>query len=226
MTLNARTAVYTVGGIALIAILVLVGIVTFPGLVGGDDTYIVMSDSMSPTIESGDVVITKSVPPDEIESGDVVTLHPDDDDAAGGYVTHRVVDVREEDGERYLQTKGDANEDADAGYVPAEFARGKLHLHVPYAGHLLLFARSSLGLLSFVILPGLFLVASGSWQLLREFGYAPAGDSVLESLLGPDDVDPPELESASDDQPALESSTDEVPELESVDDATDPEGDQ
>ncbi|MFC4541922.1 signal peptidase I [Halosolutus amylolyticus] len=208
--MNRTTVWYAAAGTVLAALFVFVGLVTFPGLVGGDDVYIVTSDSMQPTIESGDVIITQEVDPDAIESGDVVTFQ-DGSGTDGGTLTHRVVEVREENGERYFRTKGDANEDPDEGYVPAEYAQGTLHVHVPYLGYLLLFARSSLGLFALVIAPGLFLVASGSWQLLREFGYAPTVDRVLEGILGPDGSD--------DDQPAIEGESIETPALESADDA-------
>lgn len=184
MGLNARTGLAVVAGVVIVALLVLVGIVAVPGLVGGDDAYIVTSGSMSPTIEAGDVIVTQDVSPEEIERGDVVTFH-DGSSADTGYVTHRVVDVVEEDGDRYFELQGDANEEPDEGLVPAEYAQGDLHLHVPYLGYLLLFARSSLGLFVLVIGPGLVLVGSGSLQLLRELGYAPERGRVLESMLGP-----------------------------------------
>lgn len=183
----SKTLVWTAGFSILLLAFLLVGIVVAPGLVGGDDTFIVTSDSMSPTIESGDVIVTREVSPEEIESGDVVTFH-DGSESNRGYVTHRVVDVVEEDGERYFQLQGDANDQPDEGLVPGENARGTLHLHVPYLGYLLLFARSDLGLFSFVILPGLVLVASGSWQLLDELGYTPDSERAPTTLFGSDET--------------------------------------
>ncbi|WP_160047000.1 signal peptidase I [Natrialba sp. INN-245] len=159
----------TIGTVTvLVVFLALVGMVAAPGLVGGDDAFIVTSDSMSPTLEAGDVVVTRAVPADQIESGDIVTVHDGSDDDTG-YVTHRVVDVREVEGERALELQGDANEEPDEGLVPDEYVTGTLHLHVPYLGHVLLFARSGPGLFTLVIAPGLLLLASGSLQLLREF---------------------------------------------------------
>lgn len=190
MTLTWKNVGYGALGVVVIALLVLVGIVAFPGLVGGDDAFIVTSGSMSPTLEPGDVVVTQDVDPEEIETGDVVTFH-DGSGADTGFVTHRVVDVVEEEGELYFQLQGDANDEPDEGLVPAEYAHGERHLDIPYLGHLLIFARSSLGLFVLVLAPGIALMASGSWQLLREFGYFT------------DEEEPPELE-AVDDPPALE----------------------
>ncbi|MXV63831.1 signal peptidase I [Natronorubrum sp. JWXQ-INN-674] len=209
---TVKTGLAVIAGAVVLALLLLVGLVAVPGLVGGDDAFVVTSGSMSPTIEAGDVIITQDVDPEEIESGDIVTFH-DGSEANTGYVTHRVVDVVEENGERYFELQGDANDEPDEGLVPAEYAQGDLHLHVPYFGYLLLFARSSLGLFVLVIGPGLVLVGSGSWQLLREFGYAPASGSLVEAILGPGyaedggDSEPPALEGQVE-PPALEPAED------------------
>ncbi|MDS0475078.1 signal peptidase I [Natrinema sp. 1APR25-10V2] len=184
---NARSVVYGVGGVLLLTMLVLVAVVTFPGVVGGDDAYIVTSDSMQPTISSGDVVVTTEVPADQIETGDVVTFHAGDDPDRG-YITHRVIETREENGQLYFKTKGDANEDPDQGYVPASATAGVQHLHIPYLGYLLLFARSPLGLVALVVLPGVVLIASGCRQLLREFGYASVTGRVLDAILGSEET--------------------------------------
>lgn len=178
---------YAAVGIVLVTLLVLVAVVAFPGLVGGSETFVVTSGSMSPTIEAGDVIVTREVAPAEIETGDVITF-TDGSGTDTGYVTHRVVDVVEEDDERYFQLQGDANDEPDEGLAPADYVQGELHLHLPYLGHLLLFARSTLGLALLVFLPGFALVVAGSWQVLSELGFVPDGDHVLESLLGPDEA--------------------------------------
>jgi len=182
MKVIARTTLYVASAILLTTLLVFVAIVTFPGIAGGDAAYIVTSDSMSPTIEAGDVVITRDVSSETIKTGDVVTFH-DESRPESESVTHRVVEIREEDDGRYFRTKGDANEAADDGLVPAEYAQGKLHLHIPSLGYLLLFARSSVGLVVLVIAPGLVLVGSGGWQLLREFGSAPCLADVHKAIV-------------------------------------------
>jgi len=207
---GVKTGLSVLIGGGLLILLLLVSIIAMPGLVGGDDTYIVTSGSMSPTIDPGDVIVTQDVSSDEIETGDVVTFH-DGSSADSGYITHRVVDIVDEDGERYFELQGDANDNPDEGLVPAEYAQGDLHWHIPYLGYLLLFARSSLGLLVLVIGPGLALVASGGWQLLREFG----------SL---SDDEPPDLE-VDEEPPALEPADETVVEDDTDERTSDPNAD-
>ena len=184
MTSKAKSVFVSLCAVLLIGLAMLIAVVAFPTIVGGNGAYIVTSDSMNPTIESGDVIVTKDVDPDEVESGDVVTFS-DGTGADAGYVTHRVVDVVEEDGERYLQLQGDANDEPDEGYVPVEYARGEHHLTIPLLGYALVFARSSLGLVMLVVLPGLALVASGSLQFLRGLGYDLSVERVFERMVRP-----------------------------------------
>lgn len=162
-----KVAGYVGGGLVFAVAIGVIAVVAVPELAGGDDAYIVTSDSMTPAIDSGDVVVTRDVPETAIETGDVVTV-TDGSGGQEGYVTHRVVDIIEEDGDRYLQLQGDANDQPDEGLVPVEYVQGTLHQHIPLVGYLLLFARSTLGLAVLVILPGLALVAAGSRQLLAE----------------------------------------------------------
>lgn len=75
------------------------------------DISYVSSDSMEPTLQTGDGYVL--VPAGQIQEGDIVTYRSPED---GELVTHRVVDVDSEG----LTTKGDANEVTDqaAGAPP------------------------------------------------------------------------------------------------------------
>ncbi|WP_254864744.1 signal peptidase I [Halovivax gelatinilyticus] len=156
------------GAGVVVAVLVgLVAIVAFPGLVGGDAAFFVTSGSMSPSIDSGDVLIVSESSPADVEVGDVVTVQTGDEPNPG-YVTHRVVDVEVVDGEYYFQIQGDANPEPDPGYATADDVVGTSHLQIPYVGSLLVFARSGIGIAVLVVLPGLALLTSGCLALVRE----------------------------------------------------------
>lgn len=126
-----------------------VGLTLVPGVVGGDHTFVVLTGSMAPAIAVGDIVVVERVDPAAIAVGDVVTFLPADDALP---VTHRVVAVTEtEAGERLFATKGDANEVADADPVPASSLYGRVRLVVPALGHVLLFGRTTVGLVTLVL---------------------------------------------------------------------------
>ncbi|MFC7142568.1 signal peptidase I [Halosimplex aquaticum] len=149
-------------GVTVVALFVSAAI---PQVVGADASYVVRSDSMSPSIEAGSVVYVSSVPAAEISTGDVITFR---NGAAGDQrVTHRVVGVVEEGGERRFRTKGDANDQADPELVPSQAVIGRVGFHVPLLGYAITFAQTDLGLALLVIVPAVLLAVTELWDLAR-----------------------------------------------------------
>ena len=140
----------------------------------------VLSGSMSPSIRTGDLVITRPLPAEEIKAGDIITFFSPLD---GKPVTHRVVRliVREEGGERgiFFRTKGDANEDEDPFIVPSCNVIGKVVFHLPLLGYFLMFLKSRIGFLLLIAIPGAVIIATemrNLWRYLseeEELGRAP-----------------------------------------------------
>lgn len=86
----------------------------------GYKTFIITSGSMEPTISVGDVIIVKEVSQENIEIGDIITF------SEGEYqVTHKIIDILNEDGQNVYQTKGDANNTKDKEPVKYENIEGK-----------------------------------------------------------------------------------------------------
>ncbi|MFB6143458.1 MAG: signal peptidase I [Halorientalis sp.] len=154
-------------GLVVLAAVVIAGLFLAPGAVGAEASYVVLSDSMSPTIEAGDVVVVRPTDPAAIEEGDIITFSAA---RQGGpdRVTHRVVAVRETAEGRVFRTKGDANEEPDPEPVPAEAVVGTVWVTIPLVGHLLVFAGTDLGILAFVVVPAVMLVINEVYTMLRE----------------------------------------------------------
>jgi signal peptidase I len=91
-------------GIALIGLVVVWSSV---GLLGFTPSVIV-SGSMSPTLNPGDIAIIISAPPQKIKIGDIIQYY-----AADMTVIHRVIDTYRAGGTRWFITKGDANTEPD-----------------------------------------------------------------------------------------------------------------
>ena len=163
---KASAATRVLLGFALIITLCAVVVVAVPQVIGADESYVVTSDSMSPEIEGGDVVIVTERSPDQIEAGDVITFAPPGDDDRR--TTHRVVEVQEEDGERQFVTQGDANDNPDPQPVPSDRVIGEVTLTIPYFGRFVAFAQTTIGIISLVILPGLALIGTEIWELKKE----------------------------------------------------------
>ncbi len=78
----------------------------------------VQSDSMVPTFESGDLIISKVVDENtELKVNDVITF-PTKINGEDALNTHRIIDIQTTDGFVFYTTKGDNNEIADNDLVP------------------------------------------------------------------------------------------------------------
>ena len=120
---------------------------------GGTLPLIVLTDSMYPDIKSGDLIICKTVDAEDVEVGDVISFY---DPAGNGtsVVTHKVVEVINEDGKLSFRTRGINNNTDDRLAVPADKLIAEYTgIRIPGAGNLAIFMQSTAGLLVCVILP-------------------------------------------------------------------------
>ena len=125
----------------------------------GLHTYTVRSGSMTPTIETGDLVVSRSISPMEAGIGDIVTFK--DPEGSGRLISHRVRAVRERDGRSYFVTRGDDNNAVERWNVPDSGTIGEIVYRVPKLGYLLGRAESGPGKIVVVVLPALILLALG-----------------------------------------------------------------
>ncbi|MDD1748081.1 MAG: signal peptidase I [Methanomassiliicoccales archaeon] len=103
----------------------------------------VLSGSMNPTLETGDMVVVTSVEPSELKVGDIIVFNSP---IASGLVCHRIIDVKQ-DSELVFQTKGDNNEDPDPYLVPSANVVGKVQADIPSMGYVIQYLRGPFGLL-------------------------------------------------------------------------------
>ena len=75
----------------------------------------IASDSMNPVYYRGDAIIYEKVSIDELQKNDILVFEYNN-----SVVTHRIINIIEEDGQKYFQTKGDNNEQADMNLVSME----------------------------------------------------------------------------------------------------------
>lgn len=92
----------------------------------GYKSYIIKTNSMEPTININDVIITKKVEKDEIKTGDVITFMQN-----GEVITHRITQI---DANGEYTTKGDNNNIEDTFKIDYENIEGKHVLTIPYLG--------------------------------------------------------------------------------------------
>lgn len=115
---------------------------------------VIPSNSMSPTLNMGDLVLIKGADPASLKVGDIIVFDvpPPYDRYTPSPVIHRVVDVRIEEGRLSFKTKGDSLSTEDPWSLPAERIRGMYSFKISFLGFPLLFMRTPLGLILSAIL--------------------------------------------------------------------------
>jgi len=148
-------------GAFIIFILLLLSFVILPIMQGSMHFLIVLSGSMAPEANPGDVVVSTYTNPEEIQINDIITFTYSNDPE--NCITHRVINITNEG----FQTKGDANEDPDQRIVQSSEVIGKVGLVIPYIGHLPHFAKSPLGFITLIIIPGVLIIVGEVWNIAR-----------------------------------------------------------
>jgi signal peptidase len=107
----AHLSRWTVRLVMLLAVVVFAGLALGPHVLGYR-TMTMLTGSMSPDIDPGDVIVVTPLPISEVEAGMVISYHIPIDDHR--LVSHRVLSVETSpDGAVTVQTKGDANDAPD-----------------------------------------------------------------------------------------------------------------
>ena len=147
--------------------------------IGGIFPLIVLTDSMYPEIESGDLIICHQEDVSEIKEGDIISFF---DPAGNGtsIVTHRVLEVVNENGEISFKTKGDFNNTEDKLAVPADNLVGVYSSRIPKVGNIAIFMQSTTGLVVCVVCPIVLLVA---YDMIRRKQYERSNKQDIDALM-------------------------------------------
>ena len=148
--------------------------------VAGTLPLIVLTDSMYPVIESGDLIICHTEEAENIRNGDVIAFF---DPAGNGttIVTHRVLEITELDGELAWRTKGDNNNTEDRMLVTAEKLVAVYEgTRIPGAGNVALFMQTTPGLIVCVVCPILLLVG---YDMIRRRLYEKSSKTDTDALM-------------------------------------------
>lgn len=115
----------------ILAIITLIAVVFVAfNIFSGAKGYAVITDSMSPEINRGDVVFVKQTDFNSLKQGDIVTVaFPD----GSGYFTHRIIAIDYD--AQVIRTKGDANQSRDPQPSVKEQIVGKVWYSVPLLGY-------------------------------------------------------------------------------------------
>ena len=139
----------------------------------------VLSGSMVPTLEVGDLVVAQVVTPDQLEAGELATFREPEN---GRLITHRVQSVIWHGELADVVTRGDANEVGENWSVSATDQVGQVVVRVPRAGYVvgvLATPAGQLGLAGLAVVLGLWILV----VLWRPQGAGGPEDSEIPSPL-------------------------------------------
>ena len=135
---------FLVSIIGLMVLLALVFVIYFIDLVFNEESsnkplfngYIIVSQSMVPTINVNDGIVVKRMDNDKYKVGDIVSYVTNDSRFKGSVVTHRIVSKENDTiNSSVYTTKGDNNRSVDANSVYTSMINGKVLFRIPKIGY-------------------------------------------------------------------------------------------
>ena len=113
----------------------------------GIKSFVIVSESMEPTINRNDVIFIKEVPRESLKIGDIISFK------VGNYInTHRILRIEEKNGEIVYITKGDNNNSEDRGYVKFQDIEGKYLFKIPGFGNVTNILKSKIMLVILLVI--------------------------------------------------------------------------
>lgn len=114
----------------------------------GYKPFIVLSGSMEPTINTGDIAIIKKCTPEELKEGDIIAFR-----SGKSVITHRIIEIKKNENEIKLITKGDNNNSEDRYPIDLENVEGIFVYRIPKLGNFAMFLQTTLGTVIFISIP-------------------------------------------------------------------------
>lgn len=116
--------------------------------------FIVLSGSMEDTIMPGDLILTKEIDALELKEGDVISFRTN----KYTVITHRIINIVNDEGERKYYTKGDNNNSADSEPVCNAQIEGIYRYRIPKLGEIALNLQKPIGIVICITFPLIILL--------------------------------------------------------------------
>lgn len=129
----------------------------------GIKTYVIVSGSMMPNLNIGDIAIIKEEKTENFKKGDIISFR-----RGKLVITHRIENVIITDGNREYVTKGDNNNVQDNEMVKEKEIEGKLIAKIPYLGKLTLILKNEIVIIIFFIIYYIYLVKNHQLNKKKE----------------------------------------------------------
>ncbi len=113
----------------------------------GYKNFVIVSGSMEPTIMTGDVILVKEVPEEQIQTRDIISFTQ-----RGTNVTHRIIEIIEENGVTKYKTKGDNNNTEDKEKITYDQIEGKYQFKINQFGIIIAILKSKITLIVLILI--------------------------------------------------------------------------
>jgi len=140
----------------------------------GVKIFTVLTDSMQPEMSTGYLIATQ--PREDYEVGDVITYKPKSGRLGGQVVdtvTHRISEISTIEEIEYFFTKGDSNKAQDVDPTAEDHIVGQVVFKIPLLGYLIEFAKTEIGLITMIIIPGVIIVYDEIRKIIQTLKTAP-----------------------------------------------------
>ncbi len=129
--------------------------------------FTVVSGSMKPKYDIGDVLVAKEIEPEDIKVGDDISYQGTVNSFKDKVVTHQVVGIEKVDGKYYFRTKGLANLVEDP-IVSEDQVYGKVICKSFIISFIYKIVSTNVGFYAFIIVPILYIIISEIISTLLE----------------------------------------------------------
>lgn len=134
------------------------------------NAYVIVTESMVPTIKVNDAIVVKRVKDNAVKIGDVITFSSSDRYFSGLTITHRVIGKElNESGNYTYRTKGDNNIAADTALVNGNKIYGRVLFKIPKIGYVYNFIASPGGFIFSIIFPVLLVICYECFRIYKVF---------------------------------------------------------
>ena len=113
----------------------------------GIKTYVIISGSMMPKLQIGDIVIVKEADSSNLKQGDIISFRE-----GQNIITHRIIEAQNDNGQILYKTKGDNNNSEDEQMVSLALIEGKVIKRIPYVGKIALFFKGKIAIILIFII--------------------------------------------------------------------------
>lgn len=152
--------------------------VSFLPIPGNVRLYNVSTGSMKPTLPVGSLIIVKSEP--DYKIGDVVTYASKNSKIP---VTHRIVEISQEDNAINYRTKGDANMVPDMETFDKSAIVGKKIFTIPLLGFLVSLAKTRSGAILLIVIPATIMAYEEFLKIKKEYLFYRCGKKMREEKI-------------------------------------------